>query len=112
MHSPQMGNGFKPVGAALPPRRDGLARVNAADGATPALPGSAGSIIVPEARDRMLELIEREQLPNDVRMTLAGALAGDLRRQPLLFQAMIDTWPPASQAFPPHWPMRARFPPP
>jgi hypothetical protein len=33
-------------------RMDGLARVNAADGAPPALPGGAGSIIVPEARDR------------------------------------------------------------
>jgi phage gp29-like protein len=95
---PRMGNGFKPVGAALPPRRDGLARVNAADGAPPTLPGGADSIIVPEARDRMLELIEREQLPTDVRSTLAGALTGDLRRQQLLFQAMIDTWPRLQKA--------------
>jgi len=40
-----------------------------------------------------MELIEREQLPNDVRYTLAGSLSGDLRRQQLLFCAMIDTWP-------------------
>jgi phage gp29-like protein len=46
----------------------------------------------------MLELIEREQFPNDVRMTLSGALTGDLRRQQLLFQAMIDTWPRLQKA--------------
>lgn len=46
----------------------------------------------------MLELIEREQLPNDVRTTLAGALSGDMRRQQLLFQAMIDTWPRLQKA--------------
>ena len=52
-----------------------------------------GGIVAPKARDRLLELIEREQLPSDVRDTLAGALTGDLRRQQLLFQAMLDTWP-------------------
>ena len=51
------------------------------------------SIIQPKAQDRLYELIEREQLPGDVRETLAGALTGDLQRQGLLFQAMIDTWP-------------------
>lgn len=59
---------------------------------SPSLEGD-GSIIAPKARDRLLELIEREQLPGDVRDTLAGALSGDLRRQQLLFQAMLDTWP-------------------
>ncbi|YCM47032.1 DUF935 family protein (plasmid) [Verrucomicrobiaceae bacterium 227] len=51
------------------------------------------AIVAPKARDRLFELIEREQLPGDVRDTLAGALTGDIRRQQLLFQAMIDTWP-------------------
>lgn len=50
------------------------------------------------AEDRLLELIEREQLPGDVRSTLAGALTGDLTRQQLLFQAMIDTWPRLQKA--------------
>ena len=50
-------------------------------------------VIQPKAQDRLYELIEREQLPGDVRDTLAGALTGDLPRQQLLFQAMIDTWP-------------------
>lgn len=84
------------MGAALPPRRD-AARVEAAAAAPTSLDGGADSIIVPAARDRMLELIEREQLPGDVRLTLAGALGGDLRRQ-LLFQAMIDTWPRLQKA--------------
>jgi len=51
------------------------------------------AVIQPKAQDRLYELIEREQLPGDVRETLAGALTGDLPRQQLLFQAMIDTWP-------------------
>lgn len=51
------------------------------------------AIVAPKANDRLLDLIEREQIPGDVRETLAGALTGDLRRQQLLFQAMIDTWP-------------------
>lgn len=55
--------------------------------------GLTDSIVAPKARDRFFELIEREQLPGDVRDTLAGALTGDMRRQQLLFQAMIDTWP-------------------
>lgn len=46
----------------------------------------------------MLDLIQREQLPDDVRYTLAGALTGDLQRQQLLFQAMIDTWPRLQKA--------------
>ncbi|MGE9267648.1 MAG: phage portal protein family protein [Verrucomicrobiales bacterium] len=57
-----------------------------------------GGILPRKAQDRLLELIEREQLPGDVRDTLAGALSGDLRRQQLLFQAMIDTWPRLQKA--------------
>lgn len=49
--------------------------------------------IVPLARDRMMGPIEREQRPGDVRMTLAGALSGDITRQQFLFQAMAGTWP-------------------
>ena len=76
-----------PIGSALPPRRDQM--ILAADA-----PLSSGDpIVAPKARDRLFELIEREQLPGDVRDTLAGALTGDIRRQQLLFQAMIDTWP-------------------
>lgn len=92
-----MGKSFAPVGAALPARRDAL--IEARDsGGVPRLLGGAESIIVPKAQDRLMELIEREQLPSDVRVTLAGALMGDLRRQQLLFQAMIDTWPRLQKA--------------
>ena len=84
-----MGKSFASVGAALPPRRDLIA---AADTPAPSS-GFGHSIIVPEARDRLLELFQREQLPQDVRYTLDGSLTGDLHRQQLLFQAMIDTWP-------------------
>jgi len=88
-----MGNTFAPVGSALPPRRDSTL-IEARDaGPVLRLEGGADTIVVSKAQDRMLELIEREQLPGDVRQTLAGALMGDLRRQQLLFQAMIDTWP-------------------
>ena len=55
------------------------------------------SIVAPKARDRLLELIEREQITGDVRDTFAGALTRDLRCQQLLFQAMLDTW--AAQFF-------------
>ncbi|MCW1885620.1 DUF935 domain-containing protein [Luteolibacter flavescens] len=93
-----MGNTFAPVGAALPARRDAL-RIEAADGGSiPRFDGGGESIIAPKAQDRLLELIEREQLPADVRHTLAGALQGDLFRQQLLFQAMIDTWPRLQKA--------------
>lgn len=89
-----MGNTFAPVGTALPPRRDAVL-IEARD-ASPPVSGFSGGyepIVAAKAQDRMLELIEREQLPGDVRQTLAGALMGDLRRQQLLFQAMVDTWP-------------------
>lgn len=76
---------LKPIGAALPPRKDQLVKARAA--------APTSEIIQPKAQDRLYELIEREQLPGDVRDTLAGALTGDLPRQQLLFQAMIDTWP-------------------
>lgn len=76
-----------PIGSALPPRRDHL--IEARD----TTPNLTEAIVAPKARDRLFELIEREQLPGDVRDTLAGELTGDLRRQQLLFQAMLDTWP-------------------
>lgn len=78
---------MKPIGASLPPRRDQLIE------AKETAPRLDEAIVAPKAQDRLLELIEREQLPGDVRDTLAGALSGDLRRQQLLFQAMLDTWP-------------------
>ncbi|RYD69696.1 MAG: hypothetical protein EOP84_27975, partial [Verrucomicrobiaceae bacterium] len=93
-----MGKSFAPIGSALPERRDSLG-IEAGDaGSVTRFDGGADSIIVPKAQDRLLELIEREQLPGDVRSTLAGALTGDLRRQQLLFQAMIDTWPRLQKA--------------
>lgn len=89
-----MGNAFAPVGLALPPRRDAML----VEAGAARLDGGGESIIAPKAQDRLLELIEREQLPSDVRHTLAGALQGDLFRQQLLFQAMIDTWPRLQKA--------------
>lgn len=79
----------QPIGKKLPPRRDAVMAHNI----TPVSTFSTDAIVAPKARDRLLELIQREQLPSDVRDTLAGALSGDLRRQQLLFQAMMDTWP-------------------
>jgi len=51
------------------------------------------TIIKEEAHSRLQDLIEREQLPADVRTTLASALQGDMRCQQIMFQAMMDTWP-------------------
>ena len=51
------------------------------------------NIVIPKAKDRLMELFQREQFPEDVRQTLAGAFNGDLSRMHLLFQAMVDTWP-------------------
>jgi hypothetical protein len=93
-----MQTGFRPVGAALPPRRDSLVQAAAAP---PAAAGGSDwgiSINVPLARDRMLEYFEREQLPGDVKSTLAAALNGDLHLQHLLFTAMLDTWPKLQKA--------------
>ncbi len=58
----------------------------------------AGSIIVPMARDRLLEIFERVQKPAEVASTLEGALTGQLWQQQMLFQAMIDTWPRLQKA--------------
>jgi len=77
-----------PIGSSLPPRRDLIIESRDSQSSI-----DTDSIVAPKARDRLFELIEREQLPSDVRDTLAGALMGDMRRQQLLFQAMIDTWP-------------------
>lgn len=86
-------NRFQPVGAALPPRREST--VEAAHVAQPSrnVTIDVEGIVPQKAQDRFYELIEREQIPTDVRNTLAGALTGDLQRQQLLFQAMLDTWP-------------------
>jgi len=82
-------NGFRLAGANLPKRRDEIVAA--------ASPRSAdnfsGSIVVPEARDRLFEVIERLQMPDEVRGTLDGTITGDMRLQQMLFQAMIDTWP-------------------
>lgn len=79
------------IRAAFPSRRDKSKVVEAKENTLES--GDFDPIVAPKAQDRLLELIEREQLPGDVRDTLAGALTGDLQRQQLLFQAMIDTWP-------------------
>lgn len=58
------------------------------------IPASLGeSINVSLARDRMLEFFERDQVPGDVRATLAAALNGDLHLFERLCNAMLDTWP-------------------
>jgi phage gp29-like protein len=96
-----MATGFQPVGAALPPRRDSLvsaAAVSVVNDAAPSRADWGDSINVPLARDRMLEYFEREQLPGDVRATLAAALHGDLHLQSMLFNAMLDTWPKLQKA--------------
>ena len=111
------GYGFAPVGVGLPPRRDGGGGVR--DGGAVAARGfvgpgdapsaglrvmpagsvdDAGSIIVPMARDRLLEVFERVQRPAEVASTLEGALTGQLWQQQMLFQAMIDTWPRLQKA--------------
>lgn len=46
----------------------------------------------------MLDYFEREQLPGDVKTTLASALYGDPHLQGLLFTAMLDTWPRLQKA--------------
>lgn len=91
-----MAIGFQPVGAALPPRRDSI--VTAAAAPVPSGNDWGNSINVPLARDRMIETFEREQLPSEVKSTLAAALAGDLHYQALLFSAMLDTWPKLQKA--------------
>jgi phage gp29-like protein len=96
-----MATGFQPVGAALPPRRDSLVSAAAVSVVADSAPSRADwgdSINVPLARDRMLEYFEREQLPGDVKSTLAAALHGDLHLQSMLFNAMLDTWPKLQKA--------------
>lgn len=79
-------------------KRNRGSMIQAATANAAPLSGLSDSIIIPDARDRMLELIEREQLPGDVNAALTGALSGDMIRQQLLFQAMIDTWPRLQKA--------------
>lgn len=81
---------FAPVGSALPPRRDQL---TVKPVSTRSDTDWGDSINVPMVRDRMMEYFEREQLPGDVKGTLAAALSGDVHLQSLLFTAMIDSWP-------------------
>lgn len=80
---------LKPIGSALPPRRDQL--VQAKDGISARSPSD--SIVVPEAKDRFLEVFEREWVPSTVKSTVSSSIFGDLTAQHLLFRAMIDTWP-------------------
>lgn len=82
----------------LPPRRSDLIQASSVAEARTASNDWGMSINVPLARDRMLEYFEREQLPGDVKSTLAAALNGDLHYQHLLFTAMLDTWPKLQKA--------------
>lgn len=85
---------FRPVGSALPPRRDRMIEAKAA----PASESWDTSINVSQAKDRLWEYFEREQGPADVRSSLSGAMNGDIRLQHLLFSAMLDTWPKLQKA--------------
>ena len=68
-------------------------KVEAAD-ASPVVPKVLGQdIITDKAKDRLYQILQREQLPTDIDSTLKGALRGDLRMQGALFDAMLDTWP-------------------
>lgn len=84
---------FTPIGDALPPRRATPASIASAAPASASASDWGDSINVPLARDRMFEYFERDQLPGEVKNTLAASLNGDLRLQSLLFDAMLDTWP-------------------
>ena len=77
----------------LPPRRSDLIQAAAAAQSRAPANDWASSINVPMAQDRLFDYFEREQLPGEVKSTLAAALNGDLHFQHLLFTAMIDTWP-------------------
>jgi phage gp29-like protein len=85
---------FRPVGSALPPRRD---RMIEAKAAAPTESWDT-SINVSRAQDRLWEYFEREQGPADVRSSLSGAMNGDIRLQHILFSAMLDTWPKLQKA--------------
>jgi phage gp29-like protein len=93
-----MVNAFSPVGSALPPRRDQIAAALTAPMTESNRSGWGDAINIPLARDRMLEHFDREQLPGDVKSTLAAALNGDLHYQSMLFIAMIDSWPRLQKA--------------
>lgn len=82
-------NALLPIGNKLPPRRDlaGGLSTRAAGYEDP------GSIVIPQARDRALEIFERIQRPQDVASTLECALTGEMWYQQMLFQAMLDSWP-------------------
>lgn len=82
---------FQPIGK-LPPTRSELAEASSSNAASKA-PRVDEKYITLKPEDRYYDLIEREQRPSDVKSALAGALTGDLHRQGLLFDNMVDTWP-------------------
>jgi phage gp29-like protein len=82
---------FLPIGKNLPPRRDALVEARS-------MPAMAAPIASPRAEDRTLDFFEREQLPTEVRSTMAGAWGGDIMLQLQLFNAMLDTWPRLQKA--------------
>jgi phage gp29-like protein len=83
----------RPVGSALPPRRDQLITVASADHRST----GDSSIIVPLARERLQDIFEREQGPQRVKRTLESAFSGDLHHFQLLVDAMMDSWPLAQK---------------
>ena len=78
-----------PTIGTLPLRRSELIEAANKSGA-PTKP-STSHVIRLEPKDRFYDMIEREQLPSDVKASLAGALTGDLHRQGMLFDSMIDS---------------------
>ena len=84
-------NTLPSIGTLPPKRSELIAAANAT--AKPTSKPSTSQVVTLKPQDRLYDLIEREQRPGDVRATLAGALTGDLHRQGLLFDNMIDTWP-------------------
>ncbi|MGC4013426.1 MAG: DUF935 family protein [Luteolibacter sp.] len=84
-------SGCRPVGSALPARRDSAV---AAAATTPTRSGPLGSsIIVEVARDRLYDFYERQMMPSDVKGILQATLSGDLTLWQRLYQAMLDSWP-------------------
>lgn len=84
-----METAFRPIGSALPPRRDTIT----AAATLRTIERDDLPMIQPAPQERTLDFFERDQLPSDVRATLSSAWGGDLRMQAMLFNAMLDTWP-------------------
>lgn len=55
--------------------------------------GLSEVIVESDTNDRLIDILEREQLPSDVKSTLRNAINGSMLHQGLLFDAMLDTWP-------------------